>query len=393
MLAYEICQYLGLKTDKVLIRWATKKVLTRQTGKSEEFIAEAIKDRLKKSYGVSFASIAFEAYKAGREELATMLLDAEPRAADQVPLLVHMRKYEIALEKAIMSGDTNLIHLVLAVFRDDTEHGMGNIIDFENILRRLKPARAIWNQVCKETFPDYLLKMYGKEKLPMEIARIELRKAYNTGNSEDFLTQFKHVADVLKKSSTYALEATLTEQEYQLQNVQKELETSLGGTFVGSSLTDTLYRCILMGAGKRAKKIRADFKVPNKRWWWIKIRALAETGRWEALRSFADPAKNQSPIGYKPFAEVCYLNGNSSEARYYAQMMPNDEVKVMFYVQLQAWKEAFETVETLDFPEDTLFKLRDKTKDVRVKSQIEALIEKYQTQGPQGGEEENAAAE
>jgi hypothetical protein len=300
-----------------------------------------------------------------------------------------MRKYEIALEKAIISGDTNLIHLVLAVFRDDTEHGMGNVIDFENILRRLKPARAVWNQVCKETFPDYLLKMYGKEKLPMEIARIELRKAYTTDKPEESQNLIKHVADVFKKSS-FSLEAKLTEQEIQLQSVQLELETALGGSFIGSSLTDTLYRCILMGAGKRAKKIRIDFQVPNKRWWWIKIRALAETGRWEALRSFADPSKNRSPIGYKPFAEVCYLNGNASESRYYTQLMPNDETKVMFYVQLQSWKEAFEVVETLDFPEDTLWKMRSKVKDNRILSQIDTLIDKYQAQG---GNKENDGEE
>jgi len=299
----------------------------------------------------------------------------------------------LALEKAITSGDTNLIHLVLAVFRDDTEHGMGNIIDFENILRRLKPARAVWNQVCKETYPDYLLKMYGKEKLPMEIARIELRKAYTSSNPDEAQNLIKHVADVFKKSSSYALEAKLTEQEIQLQNVHIELETALGGSFIGSSLTDTLYRCILMGAGKRAKKIRVDFQVPNKRWWWIKIRALAETGRWEAMRSFADPSKNKSPIGYKPFAEVCYLNGNSSESRYYAQLMPNDETKVMFYVQLQAWKEAFEVVETLDFPEDTLWKMRSKVKDPRIHSQIDNLIEKYQSKENNENEPEEVAPE
>jgi len=317
----------------------------------------------------------------GREELATLLLDAEPRAADQVPLLVHMRKYEIALDKAIKSGDTNLIHLVLAVFRDDTEHGMGNVIDFENILRRLKPARAIWTQICKETNPDYLLKMYGKEKMPMEIARIELQKAYREEKLDDMQGHLKSVGDILKKSSAYPVEAKLTEDELGLLTVQKDLENSLGGTFVGSSLTNTLYRCILMGAGKRAKNIRADFKVPNKRWWWIKIRALAETGRWEALRSFANPAKQKSPIGYKPFAEVCFQNGNQSEAKYYLQLMVNDETKVMFYVQLQAWKEAYQTVESLDFPEETLIKMRTKVKDQRIISQIDELITKYQTQG------------
>ena len=36
------------------------------------------------------------------------LLDYEPKAADQVPLLMRMKKDQVALEKAILSGDTDL---------------------------------------------------------------------------------------------------------------------------------------------------------------------------------------------------------------------------------------------------------------------------------------------
>jgi hypothetical protein len=36
------------------------------------------------------------------------LLDYEPRAADQVPLLMSMQEDELALIKAIESGDTDL---------------------------------------------------------------------------------------------------------------------------------------------------------------------------------------------------------------------------------------------------------------------------------------------
>jgi len=36
------------------------------------------------------------------------LLDYEAKAADQVPLLMRMNKDDLALEKTIMSGDTDL---------------------------------------------------------------------------------------------------------------------------------------------------------------------------------------------------------------------------------------------------------------------------------------------
>ena len=41
------------------------------------------------------------------------MLNYEPRAADQVPLLIKMEKEEVALQKAIESGDTDLVYLVV----------------------------------------------------------------------------------------------------------------------------------------------------------------------------------------------------------------------------------------------------------------------------------------
>ena len=38
----------------------------------------------------------------------SQLLDYEAKAADQVPLLMRLRKDDLALEKAIVSGDTDL---------------------------------------------------------------------------------------------------------------------------------------------------------------------------------------------------------------------------------------------------------------------------------------------
>ena len=54
-----------------------------------------------------------------------------------------------------------------------------------------------------------------------------------------------------------------------------------------------------MDANKPIQKILKTFKVPEKRFYWIKIRALAEIGAWEKLFIFAKEKK--SPIGYAVF--------------------------------------------------------------------------------------------
>lgn len=72
---------------------------------------------------VSFAEVAWTAWKAGRGDLATRLLDHEARAIDQVPLLLNMREDKLALVKAIESGDTDLIYHVLLRLKNQLSRG------------------------------------------------------------------------------------------------------------------------------------------------------------------------------------------------------------------------------------------------------------------------------
>jgi hypothetical protein len=69
--------------------------------------------------------------------------------------------------------------------------------------------------------------------------------------------------------------------------IQRELESTIGGKFIDLSLSDTLYQLIKLDQGKKAAKLKGDFKVPDKRYWWIKVRALGEIHNWAALDKFA----------------------------------------------------------------------------------------------------------
>ena len=53
---------------------------------------------------------------------------------------------------------------------------------------------------------------------------------------------------------------------------QKALQESLKQEFIGLPLGDTLYQVILQGDQTKADRLKKDFKVPDKRFWWIKVR-------------------------------------------------------------------------------------------------------------------------
>lgn len=110
LLAIKISEYLRLPTDRIYIHWACRKV--RVSVDDEDTIARTIVQRLKSKPGISFEEIARTAFDEGRGRLATELLNYEPRAGKQVPLLLSMEEDEVALDKAIESLDTDLIAYV-----------------------------------------------------------------------------------------------------------------------------------------------------------------------------------------------------------------------------------------------------------------------------------------
>lgn len=106
LLALRVSEYLRLPTDRIYIHWACMKV--RLSKDDEDSICRMVVMKLTGKRGISFEEIARTAYDEGRGRLATQLLNYEPRAGRQVPLLLSMEEDEIALDKAIESGDTDL---------------------------------------------------------------------------------------------------------------------------------------------------------------------------------------------------------------------------------------------------------------------------------------------
>lgn len=82
-----------------------------------------------------------------------------------------------------------------------------------------------------------------------------------------------------------------------LLHLQQQLEKDIHQSFVGLSVSETIYKCMTEGQASRASKVKSEFKVPDKRYWWIKLRALVEIRDWENLEKFAKSKK--SPIGYE----------------------------------------------------------------------------------------------
>lgn len=111
LLALRISSFLSLSPAPILKHWAQAQITSSSTSLTpaeESSLVSTIVSKLIDHSDVSSADIANTAWGLGRNSLATKLLEYEPRGSRQVPLLIKMKQDELALKKAIESGDPNL---------------------------------------------------------------------------------------------------------------------------------------------------------------------------------------------------------------------------------------------------------------------------------------------
>ncbi len=147
-LAVKVCAYLHLDPRPVMIHWACAKVLSvREEEMDDVVLHRVLLSKLGPHKNVSYRKIAQTAAKAGRNQLAALLLDAEPIARVKVHTLLDLNQLEQALERAVKSRDPNLIYRAIFSIQSDvraraTEEGRvlpkGKTIDedwFPKVLR------------------------------------------------------------------------------------------------------------------------------------------------------------------------------------------------------------------------------------------------------------------
>lgn len=115
--------------------------------------------------------------------------------------------------------------------------------------------------------------------------------------------------------------------------------------FLGLSVVDTLRKLIELGeistpAG--ADKLRADLKVPDKRYWRIKIRALSDSNNLSELNDLA--TYRSSPVGYELFVEAFLKHGREDLAKPLVAKVKIPEQQAQFYYKMGMEQEANEVM-------------------------------------------------
>ncbi|OGE58308.1 hypothetical protein PENARI_c001G02310 [Penicillium arizonense] len=309
LLAIRISEYLQIPADKIYVHWASQKVKVSTV--DDEAVCKLIVQRLDSKPGISFEAIAQAAYDEGRSHLATQLLNHEPRGGKQVPLLLNMEEDELALDKAIESGDDDLVNFVLLHLKSKLP-----LASFFRMINTRPMASALVETAARGEDVELLKDLFYQDDRPIDGANVLLTEALRDTNLTH-QTEKLHLASRLlsdSKEPTVVLHQKLVSEASQLLKTQDALDKDLAdhSEFLGLSLNETVYRLVRGGYGKRAQKIQSEFKMPEKTFWWLRLRALVAKRDWGELEEIAKIKK--SPIGWEPFYNEILGAGNTKLA-------------------------------------------------------------------------------
>eukprot|EP01134_Creolimax_fragrantissima_P006955 CFRG6955T1 len=380
-LAYRICTYLRIDVSEVLVHWACEKV-RRGASFDDDTICGDITSKFTAhiqlgssnapmrartvaiAKHISYAKIAKCAQINGRPGLAIKLLKYEPHMRDMIPLLLSLKESELALREAVQYGDPDLIYHAILHLKRTLPLG-----DFLHTIHSQATACDLLVLWCKDHDLSLLKDFYYQDDRGLELALFQVRQAKQDTKAVTLEEEHNDLRVAMKTLSgnriTTFYEKTI-EEHITLQRLQRKLERASEAEgrpaqFLNLSAVDTVYSLLVAGKAKQAADFKANSKLSDKKFWWLKVRAYAQTQDWEGLERFAK--SRSSPIGYRPFVEECLGKGAQAEAVKYIPKCPLDD-RVELYCDAHYFREAVEAAVLLKSREK-LFLIRKKSNQRR----------------------------
>ncbi|KAL5220130.1 hypothetical protein ABZP36_024843 [Zizania latifolia] len=350
LLALRISEYLNLNPEVVIMHWACEKI-TASAAIPDTVLLGGLLDKLRLCKGISYAAVAAHADNSGRRKLAAMLVDHESQSSKQIPLLLSIDEQDKALSKAVESGDTDLVYLVLFHIWQKVAIEKSAPLDFFGVINARPLARDLFIAHARhskhEVLKDFFLttgRLQDAAFLLLKESRELERNPMASKGSPLHGLQIRLIEQahrLFAETKEHIFESKASEEHAKLLRSQHELEVSTKqAIFVGSSVSDTIKTCIAMGNERAALKVKSEFKVPDKRWYWLKSCALATVGNWDALEKFSK--EKRPPGGYKPFVEACIDAGQKTEALKYIPKLTDPRERSEAYARIKMAKEAAE---------------------------------------------------
>jgi hypothetical protein len=176
------------------------------------------------------------------------------------------------------------------------------LASFFRTINNRPTASALVETSARAEDTELLKDLFYQDDRPIDGSNILLSEALEQTDVQKKTDKLRLASRLLSDSKDPAVlfQQKALSEEIQLLKVQEALDKDVAdGTteFVGLSVNETVYRLIRSGYGKRAQKIHSEFKMSEKTYWWIRLRALVAKRDWGEIEEIGKLKK--SPIGWE----------------------------------------------------------------------------------------------
>ena len=376
-LAIQISKLWKLRVDEIYVNWACVKLIDQKYTDSQ--MCDLICEKLNSCKSVKYTDIARKALDYGRRELAIKLLEHEPAISRKVPLLLYMKEYERALDKAIESSDPDDIYLVIMrIHEEDTlasekpDYVPADNNSVQKVLQR-PIAREMFLSYARQVDEKLLRSAFKELKRFQDAGNFAIEKAYKSNllkNRVEFLTTAKELYSKYDRDPLYE---AATKEHITLITQQKRLikETQDRG-IVDCSICDTIIRLLKHGQDQNAEKIAKQFSISEKKMWYLRLRVKVSVSDWAGIEVMTKQ-KKAPPIGYRPFANVLIQKSQYELAEQVILKVPEVDYQITMLQYIESYMKAAEVAVRAKMTE-VLPEILQKTTDPAVREYIEGVL-------------------
>lgn len=365
-LASRICEYLRLPSDRVYVHWACLKLQSSE--EDAKTTCNAIVSKLGARKQISYEKIARTAFADGRVELAILLLDHEPRAGAQVPLLLDMGVSELALDKAIASGDPDLLKYVVFEIKNSNPLAV-----FFKMINDKPAAVSVLTEYAKVADQQLLKDFYYQDDRKLDSAMLVISEAEQVQDRSQKLAKTKLAAKMLRESKDHAFEARILEENIKVLQLQDALTKDLELQFAGMSLAEIIMKLNDIGHTSRAQKVATAFKLPDLTMAWLSFRSLIGQRDWHGLEKWLAKSGKRPLIPFEVMATHVHAAGNRTLATQIIARAVQASTRIETLLKLEeglsAAREAYKVKDA-----DSLHQALDLTKSPSERSEIESML-------------------
>ncbi|KAJ3100662.1 hypothetical protein HDU97_002005 [Phlyctochytrium planicorne] len=229
-LAYSCSSLLKIPTERIIVDWACKKIDSLRGG-AEDVLPNMILEFSQKTKSKSVIEVARKAFLSGFTKLGVQLVEYEPKAAFQVPLLLSMEQDEKAINKAIESGDSDLVYSVLLFLK--RKHP---IAEYFRLLHGKPNAIALLEKYSREQDLQLLKDFFYQDDQRVSRANVIVMESFEQTALNGKVSKLKEAVNIYSEEKEKEFEKRILDDQVKLIQAQAGLERELGSSFANMSL-------------------------------------------------------------------------------------------------------------------------------------------------------------